>query len=57
MFALWDASKYGHIGSFEWVQVNNLLCKKISLVMFINKYGICEFKMYDFSEGHIIHIR
>lgn len=20
MFALWDASKYGHIGSFEWVQ-------------------------------------
>jgi hypothetical protein len=55
MFALWDASKYGHIGSFEWVQVNNLLCKKISLVMFINKYGICEFKMYDFSEGHIIH--
>jgi hypothetical protein len=38
MFALWDASKYGHIGSFEWVQVNNLLCKKISLVMFINKY-------------------
>lgn len=20
-FALWDASKYGHVGSFEWVQV------------------------------------
>ena len=22
MFALWDASKYGHVGSYEWVQVS-----------------------------------
>jgi len=21
MFALWDAAKYGNIGSYEWVQV------------------------------------
>ncbi|KAK3100468.1 hypothetical protein FSP39_020540 [Pinctada imbricata] len=35
IFALWDASKYGHVGSFEWVQENEKLLK-YKAVAYIN---------------------
>lgn len=38
-FALWDASKYGHVGSFEWVQVFQFTNKMYKTKHWISKYN------------------
>lgn len=37
-FALWDASKYGHVGSFEWVQVFQFTNKMYKTKHWVLKY-------------------